>query len=524
MKIKLSSLAAALLTFGLLITSTIQETTLRQPAQVNMGFNTALNTNYPPISYEVKLDKSFVLNLGGIIHESLREGRTVAGFSRNAQRVDLCNQSGGPALPANIEKSFAEVISEQVTAAVKTRNMNLKEFKKLRFEKGEIPVSLMSHEFCKMTERSFRMITRQDIDEETLKMVNLFSKEMNYYRLKGITNDTVDGFYKKLFAARFAQLMMCVPKHEGLTTAGENGINVTFDSSQHNKRSKKNIGLFQLSPDPGGETYLCFKQWNQLHPNCAIDENVFKPSKLVISTGIQQIISSPMQTFNAFCGINDMLKTFSIQVNSESPQRTHFNNRNATGAVLKPAALRCVTPFSGTIDTWNAKGVLQNTTGDNLREIMDCMQTINPQALANMVEAERNEYLTVKRTGFVFEDDELKSAEDSAASKPLSKKLAAPSLNASQIPIVPELKIKTLPEAKIPAVIKPPVQVQAPVTAAVKKPEPVVKKAIKPAKPTVRAAIAVKQKSHEPEVRRATAAPKSKAKIKVLKAQRVEQD
>lgn len=84
-----------------------------------------------------------------------------------------------------------------------------------------------------------------------------------------------------------------------------------------------------------------------------------------------RILGSAKQTFNAFCGVNKILQTFSVQVNTTKTWATHPNNFH-NGKLINGKD-RCITPFIYSGRAYNHFGPLQNSTGSNLETLFNCV-------------------------------------------------------------------------------------------------------------------------------------------------------
>lgn len=73
---------------------------------------------------------------------------------------------------------------------------------------------------------------------------------------------------------------------------------------------------------------------------------------------------------NAFCGVNKILQSFAIQVNTTKSVSTHPSNQS--GGKFKAPADRCVSPFFYSGYSYNHFGPLMNSTGSNLAGLMAC--------------------------------------------------------------------------------------------------------------------------------------------------------
>ena len=141
------------------------------------------------------------------------------------------------------------------------------------------------------------------------------------------------------------------------------GVEFYMDSAQSNPDSSLNIGLFQFSPDVGGETQACIDKWNAHFTNAPFPRNLTE-ADLIRATG------SSLQFFNAWCGVTKVSDMFAVQANTNQSKSTALANISPNGKLF-PAAQRCVTPFFGTW-SYNHFGSLQNSLGNTLAPMLQC--------------------------------------------------------------------------------------------------------------------------------------------------------
>ncbi len=241
------------------------------------------------------------------------------------------------------------------------------------------PVSLMSHSFCPVSASSLQITYdgKNIPASATIAKAQKFTDMLNRYRtetLQGSLDSKVKAY--KLWS----KFMMCLAYTESLTTADVDsskkiaeqmgferpeGVSFYNDSLQTNPDSILNIGLYQLSTVVnGGNTYSCVDDWNRQNPSCAIDTNISRKNSL-------NILASTYQSFNAFCGASMIARMFQVQVNTSRAKNTHPNNVLSDGS-LKSADERCVSPFMNVNRSYNHFGPLQNTTRNNLDQVLSC--------------------------------------------------------------------------------------------------------------------------------------------------------
>lgn len=245
-------------------------------------------------------------------------------------------------------------------------------------------VGLFSHPLCDVTSSSLSKTVKRKPDSLTISRANKFSALHNQYRvghLAGVPEESVK--LERHWGAFFG----CLAYTESLTTADTSssksvanseapsgyrkpaGVKFYNDSAQPSS-SRLNIGMFQFTPKYSGNINPCIKQWRQDYPTCSTGGT---------SKGdLIKLLGSSQQRFNAFCGINKLLQTFSIQVNTRSTKHTHPSN--ASGG-LKTPENRCVTPHFYAGWAYNHFGPLQNSTGSNMKKLFQCVNDSLPTGL-----------------------------------------------------------------------------------------------------------------------------------------------
>lgn len=246
------------------------------------------------------------------------------------------------------------------------------------------PVSLLSNPLCEVDSSSLSRILSTSSrsanmpSSTTISHIQDFTKKHNTLREKALEGDTSAEFEIKKMWTTF---MGCLSYVESLgdpdTQTSYNiareqgpsdyrkptGVKFYFDRNQP-PESAINIGLYQFSPDSSGNIQGCIRKWNDLQPGCQIDRRASK-SELV------KVLGSSRQAFNAFCGMNQVLNTFYIQVNTDNSYRTDTSNRRSSGALKSPSD-RCVSPHFRTGRSYNHFSPLHNGTGNNLNLLMSC--------------------------------------------------------------------------------------------------------------------------------------------------------
>jgi hypothetical protein len=150
------------------------------------------------------------------------------------------------------------------------------------------PTSLMSHELCPITEKSLTTSLSEGKvpDAETIQMLNEFSKINNSLRSSLRAKSTYENKLK--FSQHWSKLAGCLAYAESLTTADSAqskeiaarnapkgyvrpaGVGFYEDPNQP-QESRLNIGLYQFTPNIGGNIQACARQWNEMFPSCKIN-------------------------------------------------------------------------------------------------------------------------------------------------------------------------------------------------------------------------------------------------------------
>ena len=241
-----------------------------------------------------------------------------------------------------------------------------------------MPNSLISHPLCTHTSSTLSSTIGSKVPSaSTITKINTFASKMNEYRRLALQGDR-DAYRN---AGRlWSKFMMCLSYTESLTSADSSksqsvsekyapsgyrrpaGVKFYEDPYQ-DAASKLNIGLFQFTPNSGGNIQACIREWNKLYPSCGISQTASR-SELIRALG------SSLQTFNAFCATAKISGMFAVQVNTKTAASTHPYNRNSSGT-LKAGEDRCVTPHFGA-KSYNHFGPLQNSTSTNLESVLGC--------------------------------------------------------------------------------------------------------------------------------------------------------
>lgn len=240
-------------------------------------------------------------------------------------------------------------------------------------------VSFKSHRLCPVSRSSLSStIGRSRVpNSSVISLLNDFSQEHNHLRERLSDGDVQAEIELNQLWTRF---MSCLSYTESLTTADNSSSRSVankygpsnyrkpagvkfYEDPYQDAASRLNIGLFQFTPNARGNVNACLRHWNDLNSSCQVSTRSSQ-SELI------RVFGSGYQTFNAFCGVNKILQTFSIQINTTSSRSTHPQN---TSGGRKPASQRCVTPFFYSGWAYNHFGPLMNSTGRNMEKLMRCV-------------------------------------------------------------------------------------------------------------------------------------------------------
>lgn len=265
-------------------------------------------------------------------------------------------------------------------------------------------VGLFSHPMCESyDEKLFAGTTTKKqnrankVKDDVIKIAKAYNKNRAHYMaVYNSKTATAEDKSKALFQMKkfYYELMASLAYRESLSTAdsdssiknGKNfathygvsnfkkndGVKYYYDEYQSNEDSKRNIGLFQFSSDPKGNVAPCVKAWNDLmgkkDSSCKI-ENLDKKKTF-------DLLGASDQVFNAFCGVNKLVQSIGIQVNTdvfETKTRRRTHDQNYHNKKLKKSEQRCISIFSDSLNTYNHFGTLGFTTDDNTKHVLDDM-------------------------------------------------------------------------------------------------------------------------------------------------------
>lgn len=240
--------------------------------------------------------------------------------------------------------------------------------------------SLLSHPLCNVTSQTLNTtLNGKNIPSAAvIKKANDFANRINAYRREAFSGNP-QGYVNA--AKLWSKYMMCLSYMESLTTADSAkaqkvaekyapsgyrrpaGVNFYEDPNQP-PASRLNIGMFQFTPDAGGNIQACLREWNQLYPQCTIATNASQ-------TDLIRVLGSSLQTFNAFCAVAKVTGMFSVQINTSKAYNTHPYNVNSNGS-LKAASERCVSPHMAVGRSYNHFAPFQNGSGFTLDTVLSC--------------------------------------------------------------------------------------------------------------------------------------------------------
>ncbi len=244
------------------------------------------------------------------------------------------------------------------------------------------PTSLIRHPLCESTSKTLSSTMKKVPNQNTIDKLNRFSGVINTLRMEVLNGDPSA---KKELLGNWTKFFSCLAYSESLGSSDSStsknvatknapagyrkpaGVEFYEDKAQPTV-SRLNIGMFQFTPNSGGNIQPCIRAWNQMNTKkstCQINQKA-SPSELI------KILGSSLQSFNAFCGVHKLIQTFAIQVNTTKISATHPANR--VNGKLKAHELRCVTPYFYSGWAYNHFGPFQNSTGSNLNELFSCIE------------------------------------------------------------------------------------------------------------------------------------------------------
>lgn len=241
-----------------------------------------------------------------------------------------------------------------------------------------LPVSLESHPMCNVTSSTLQA-TLAGIrvpPQRTIDLANDFANRYNDLRTRSRNGDASA---RAGLSGLWTRFMGCLAYIESLTTADTArseqiarstatpnyhrppGVLFYIDNLQEIEDSRLNIGMFQFSPVSGGNIRPCIDQWNATYPSpsCRINPKGGRAEMI-------HALGSSLQDFNNFCGVDKLLQTFHIQVNTSATDRTHPSNRS------KAPKDRCVSLHFQSGRAYVHFGPFMNSIGNNLESLLSC--------------------------------------------------------------------------------------------------------------------------------------------------------
>ncbi|WP_413290418.1 hypothetical protein [Bdellovibrio sp. HCB337] len=242
------------------------------------------------------------------------------------------------------------------------------------------PNGFLSHPMCPVSKASLKTTlgSKYVPASKTVEKANVFVSRMNRYR-----SEAMAGNKDSLLQARklWSKFMMCLAYTESLTSADSTkssqvakkyapssyrrpaGVKFYEDPYQ-SPESRLNIGLFQFTPNSAGNVQACIRGWNATFPACRVSESASSSTMI-------RILGSSLQTFNAFCAASKVTDMFAVQINTRNTVNTHPANVKTNGSLKAPAD-RCVSLHMSSGKSYNHFGPFQNTTGENLDDLLTC--------------------------------------------------------------------------------------------------------------------------------------------------------
>lgn len=242
------------------------------------------------------------------------------------------------------------------------------------------PVSLTTHPMCNVTKSTLTTTLQKSSRVPAQSVIDKMNTWVNRYNSLRTRSLQGDELAQKDLLALWGKFMGCLSYKESLTTADSSkshSVSDKYSPSNYRKpagvkfyedpyqteASRLNIGLFQFTPTASGNINACLRHWNELYPSCTVSTSASRADLI-------RTFGSSFQTMNAFCGVNKIIQSFAIQVNTTKTSSTHPSNKSGSG--LKSAGNRCISPFFYSGYTYNHFGPLMNSTGENLNSLMSC--------------------------------------------------------------------------------------------------------------------------------------------------------
>lgn len=241
-------------------------------------------------------------------------------------------------------------------------------------------VSLITQPLCEPNLNNLKQDIKKVPSNSVMKQLTEMVKVLNQNRLLAIKGDPEPAIRS------WSKLMMCLAYVESLSSADSNSSErvaeknlpteirrpdgvLFYEDPYQDATSRLNIGLYQFTPNASGNIQPCLFEWNRNFPKCAIAKNSS-------NTALAVLLGSTHQSFNGFCGVNKILQSFSVQVNTTAKQNTSAANLKKDGTLVSQEN-RCVSLQMAAGKAYNHFGPLQNSTGDNLNELVTCFIKAN---------------------------------------------------------------------------------------------------------------------------------------------------
>ena len=150
------------------------------------------------------------------------------------------------------------------------------------------------------------------------------------------------------------------------------GVKFFYDPGHSREESRWNIGLFQFVLFRSGNIQPCLVSWQaQGLPGGDVRRDLDVEE-------MGHFVGSPGQSFNAFCGMNKIVQTLTINALTTDPSCTHPSNM--VNGVLRPSSQRCVSLHNRQSYSHFGPLIRTSTTtagyNSNLDKVMSCAAAI----------------------------------------------------------------------------------------------------------------------------------------------------
>ena len=345
------------------------------------------NKIQPTLDFGENLEADAFLNsageIGPQVDDSVGDDELVGVARENVnadEKVDQCfNDSKSHLYFSNQISYYAQEMIEDVPAMVGFIGSL---YGTSSNDQNYFPTSLIRHPMCIVSSSTLSRTMNKVPGSATIDKMNRFATEVNELRQNVLNGDQSA---KTQLLSTWSRLFSCLAYAESLSTADSASSKTVaqrvapsgyrkpagvkfYDDPAQSEASRLNIGMFQFTPNSGGNIQPCLKAWNHLHgdkPQCQVNTKA-NQGELI------KILGSSLQSFNAFCGIHKLIQTFAIQVNTTKTSATFPSN--LVSGKLKPYEQRCVTPHFQAGKAYNHFGPFQNSTGSNLDKLFSCIE------------------------------------------------------------------------------------------------------------------------------------------------------